>query len=205
MNKNANEPISLSLPSGTPSEAPSGLPSEKGPQGIQLTPNQTVCGDLDMRIDREGVWYHDGTPIGRKELVRLFSTVLKRDEAGEYWLITPAEAGRIEVEDAPFVAVELFCSGSGRNQVLSFRTNVGDNVAAGSDHPIHVEPGPETSGPRPYVVMDGGMEARIARSVYYELVALGREEKTGQEIKFGVWSKGDFFPLGPPLDSSDEE
>ncbi|NQU60796.1 MAG: DUF1285 domain-containing protein [Rhodospirillales bacterium] len=197
MNKNTDQPISLSLPTGGPPGTPGETP-HPGPQGIQLKASQTVCGDLDMRIDKAGVWYHEGTPIGRKELVRLFSTVLKRDEAGDYWLITPAEAGRIAVEDAPFIAVELSCSGDGIDQVLSFRTNVDDNVTVDVDHPIRVDTGTSgpTSGPRPYVVMDGGLEARIARPVYYELVALGHEEKTDHGKKFGVRSSGVFFPLG---------
>ena len=100
MGKNAHEPNSLSSLPGNPAAAPADGQA-RGPKGFRLKPGQVLCGDLDMRIDRNGVWYHHGSPIGRKELVRLFSTVLRRDEAGDYWLITPAEVGRIEVEDAP--------------------------------------------------------------------------------------------------------
>lgn len=149
-----------------------------------------------MRIDRDGTWYYHGSPIGRKELVRLFSSVLRRDEAGEYWLVTPAEIGRVEVEDAPFLAVELTVAGEGRNRVLSLRTNVGQIVAVDADHPIRVDVDPRTGEPRPYVVMDGGVEARIARPVYYELVALGTEAEAGGETVFGVESTGAFFALG---------
>jgi len=152
-----------------------------------------VCGDLEMRIGRDGVWHYNGSPIGRKELVRLFSTVLRRDEAGDYWLITPAEMGRVEVEDAPFLAVELTRSGDGEAQVLTLRTNVDALVAVDKDHPIRVDIDSQTSEPSPYLVMDGGIEARITRSVYYELVGLG--ENMGGK-KFGVLSNGAFFSLG---------
>jgi hypothetical protein len=149
-----------------------------------------------MRIDRNGVWHYQGSPIGRSELVKLFASVLRRDEAGDYWLITPAEIGRIEVEDAPFIAVELLRSGEGADQVLSLRTNVGKIVTVDAEHPIRVVTAPETGEPRPYVVMEGGVEARIARPVYYDLVGLGHEENRGGEHMFGVWSAAAFFVLG---------
>ncbi len=204
MSKNTNEPISLSSLPGSPVPGASQGASPgalQGPKGLTLKPGQTVCGDLDMRIDLNGVWYYQGSPIGRKELVRLFSTVLRRDQAGDYWLITPAEAGRIEVEDAPFMAVELTLTGDGPDQVISLRTNVDKNVTVDKDHPIRVDFDPETGDPTPYVVLGGGIEARIARAVYYELVSLGQEKKgteeKGHEDKtFGVWSSGVFFPLG---------
>ena len=199
MGKNAHEPNSLSslsgTPPGTPAEAPADGPAQ-GPKGFRLKPGQVLCGDLDMRIDRNGVWYHHGSPIGRKELVRLFSTVLRRDEAGEYWLITPAEVGRIEVEDAPFMAVELTTSGAGADQIISLRTNVDKIVTVDADHPIRCDIDPDTGEPSPTLVMDGGVEARIARAVYYELVALGAEERHDGETSFGVRSAGVFFPLG---------
>ena len=149
-----------------------------------------------MRIDRNGVWYYRGSPIGRKELVRLFSTVLRRDAAGDYWLITPAEIGRIAVDDAPFLAVELMRDGAGRDQVLSLRTNVGKIVAVGADHPIRVDSAAGTGEPAPYVVMDGGVEARLTRAVYYELVDIGHRQNLGGQSLFGVWSDGAFFALG---------
>ncbi|HEY4636009.1 MAG TPA: DUF1285 domain-containing protein [Rhodospirillales bacterium] len=155
-----------------------------------------ICGNLDMRIDRNGVWYYRGSPIGRKELVRLFSTVLRRDDAGDYWLITPAEIGRIEVEDAPFLAVELAREGDGHDQNLSLRTNVGKIVAVDADHPIRVDVVASTGEPAPYVVMDGGVEARLTRAVYYELVDIGHQQTLGGETLFGVWSNGAFFALG---------
>ncbi len=149
-----------------------------------------------MRIDRNGVWYYHGSPIDRKELVRLFSTVLRRDDAGDYWLITPAELSRIEVEYAPFTAVELITMGDGADQIITFRTNVDTFVSADDNHPIRIDIDPDTGEPSPYVVMDGRLEARLTRSVYYDLVGLGTEEKIDAEPSFGVWSGGAFFALG---------
>ena len=186
MSNNANDPRSLSSDPD---------PATEGPKGITPHPGQTLCGDLDMRIDRNGVWYYHGSPIGRKELVRLFSTVLRRDDAGDYWLITPAELGRIEVEDAPFMAVELVTTGDGANQIITFRTNVDTFVSADDDHPIRVDIDPDTGEPSPYVVMDGSLEARLTRYVYYDLVWLGTEETIDAELSFGDWSGGAFFAL----------
>jgi len=188
MSKNPGQPISLSLSAKSSGKA---LP----PKGITPRPGQVVCGELDMRIGRDGVWHYNGSPIGRKELVRLFSTVLRRDDAGDYWLITPAEMGRIEVEDAPFLAVELTRSGDDEAQVLTLRTNVDAMVTVDKDHPIRVDIDPQTSQPSPYLVMDGRVEARITRSVYYELVAIG-QENIWEEDNFGVLSSGTFFSLG---------
>ncbi len=148
-----------------------------------------------MRIDRNGTWYYHGSPIGRKELVCLFASVLRRYPDGSYWLVTPAEAGRVEVEDAPFVGVELFVSGSGRDMVLSVRTNVDEVVTIDAAHPLKMvaEDGGE---PIPYVEVRDGIAARLTRPVFYELVALGTEEKAGADPLFGIWSRGTFFPLG---------
>lgn len=154
-----------------------------------------------IRIDREGVWHYHGSPIGRIALARLFSTVLRRDEAGDYWLITPAERGRITVEDAPFVAVSVEIQGQGRDQNLVFRTNLDHVVTAGPDHPIRVQMNPATGEPRPYVLVrgageNGRLEARIARSVFYELVERGDIVQDGGQEVLGVWSGGEFFRLG---------
>ena len=158
---------------------------------------RALCGDLDMRIGRDGTWYYHGSPIGRKELVRLFASVLTRDEAGDYWLVTPAEMGRIAVEDVPFVAVELMAEGQGREQVLRFRTNVDEIATLDDEHPLTIVTDPVSGGPIPYITVDKGLEARIARAVYYELVDLGLEETVGDEYMYGVWSSGTFFPLEP--------
>ena len=159
------------------------------------------CGDLPFLIRRDGTWMYGGSPIGRKELVCLFASVLKREADGSFWLETPAERGRIEVEDAPFVAVELDWSGDGRQQALSFRTNVDQVVTAGPEHPIRIAHDILTCEPTPYIRVrngagDRGVEARINRAVYYELVALAVPEWVGCRRMLGVWSCGKFFPLG---------
>jgi uncharacterized protein len=163
------------------------------------------CGDLPFLIRRDGTWLYRGSPINRKELVCLFASVLKREADGSFYLETPAERGRIEVEDAPFVAVELDWAGDGRQQTLSFRTNVDKVVTAGPDHPIRIAHDVLTCEPTPYILVragagDHGIEARINRAVYYELVALAVPEWVGCRRMLGVWSRGKFFPLGelPP-------
>ena len=157
------------------------------------------CGDFDMRIARDGTWFYRGSPIGRKPLVKLFSTVLRRED-GEYWLVTPVERGRILVDDSPFVAVEVTATGSGRDQRLTFRTNVDDEVTADDAHPIRVDHDRESGEAVPYVTVRGGLEARILRPVYYHLVELGEfVERDGVE-ELGLWSAGRFFPLGPVAD-----
>ena len=163
------------------------------------------CGALPFLIRRDGTWLYRGSPIGRKELVCLFASVLQRDEDGTFILETPAERGSIEVEDAPFAAVELDFTGDGRRQVLSFRTNIDQVITAGPEHPIRVAHDILTCEPTPYVVVRPGrgrlsVEARINRAVYYELVALGVPELVGCRRMLGVWSSGIFFPLGelPP-------
>ncbi|HVG80911.1 MAG TPA: DUF1285 domain-containing protein [Methylomirabilota bacterium] len=155
------------------------------------------CGDLNMRIARDGTWFYHGSPIGRKPLVQLFASVLRREGNGEYWLVTPAERGRVEVEDAPFVAVELAVEGRGRDQALRFRTNLDEWAEAGPQRPIRIVPGDPKSGPRPYVLVRDGLEALIARPVFYELVALAQPKGEGAQ-EMGVWSKGAFFPLSAP-------
>lgn len=155
-------------------------------------PLDAVCGEIDIRIDRTGQWFHEGSPIGRKELVKLFATVLKKDDNGDYWLQTPVEKGRIQVEDAPFIATLMTVEGSGEDQILHFETNVGDTLIAGADNPIRVEIAPETLEPSPYVTVRANLEAKIARAVFYDLVELGVENSD----TFGVWSNGEFFPIG---------
>ncbi len=163
------------------------------------------CGDLPFLIKRDGTWLYRGSPINRKELVCLFSGVLRREADGSFWLETPAERGKIEVEDAPFVAVELHWSGDARDQVLSFRTNIDQMVTAGPEHPIRVAHDLLTCEPTPYLhVRDGAgrapVEARIGRAVYYELVALAVPGVVRGRRVLGVWSRGAFFSLGdlPP-------
>jgi len=163
------------------------------------------CGDLPFLIKRDGTWMYRGSPIRRKELVCLFASVLRREENGDFMLETPAERGRIQVEDAPFVAVELCWDGVGRDQVLSFRINTDQVVVAGPDHPIRVAHDLLTCEPTPYIRLRPGagrlpVEARIGRAVYYELVALAEPGMVMGRRMLGVWSAGSFFPLGelPP-------
>jgi hypothetical protein len=155
------------------------------------------CGDLDMRIARDGTWFYRGSPIGRLPLVKLFASVLRRETDGDYWLVTPAERGRIRVDDVPFLAVELTADGEGRAQLLTFRTNMDDFVTAGPANPLRVETAADGE-PAPYILVRDGLEARLARPVFYELVDLGVEERIGDRIEFGVWSAGMFFRLGEP-------
>ncbi len=174
----------------------------------RVRPPRVECGDLPFVIKRDGTWLYRGSPIGRKELVCLFSSVLRRDAAGAYWLETPAERGRIEVEDTPWTAVELDWSGNGRDQVLSFRTNVDQVVTAGLDHPIRVQHDCLTCEPTPYLLVrtDGQpLEARIGRAVYYELVALAVPGMVAGREVLGVWSQGRFFSLGDLPAGVDED
>jgi uncharacterized protein len=150
-----------------------------------------------MRIARDGTWFYRGSPIGRIALVKLFASVLRREPDGRYWLVTPAERGRIEVEDVPFLAVALSVQGEGHEQQLIFRTNMDDIVTAGPDAPLRVET--NASGePAPYIHVRDRLEARLVRSVFYDLVELGREEPVEETTQFGVWSRGRFFRLGDP-------
>ena len=157
----------------------------------------TDCGDLDMRITRDGSWFYRGSPIGRLPLVKLFASVLRREADGRYWLVTPAERGRIEVDDVPFLAVAVTVEGEGHDQRLIFRTNLDEFVTAGPDNPLRVETA-ASGAPAPYILVRDGLEARLARPVFYELVELGTEELIGETTQFGVWSSGVFFQLGEP-------
>jgi uncharacterized protein len=154
-------------------------------------------GELTIAIDRDGTWSYRGSPITRLPLVKLFASVLRRDADGSYWLVTPAERGRIAVEDAPFVAVELTTEGEGRDEQLIFRTNLDDIVTAGPDHPLRVEIA-ASGEPAPYVLVRGGLEARLSRAVFYELVEHADGYEIAGEMQFGVWSSGCFFRLGDP-------
>ena len=158
-------------------------------------PLPDVCGDFRMRIDRNGTWYYQGSPIGRLALVKLFSTVLRKDANGVHWLTTPVENGRIEVEDAPFIAVEMLAEGTGPAQVIRFRTNVDDVVTLDAEHGLRVSHDSASGEPRPYLHVRKGLEARIARAVYYHLVERG-ESDPADPANFGIWSAGQFFSLG---------
>ncbi|WP_127902609.1 DUF1285 domain-containing protein [Solirhodobacter olei] len=167
----------------------------RGPAPVHLW-NPPFCGDLDMRIARDGTWFYLGTPIGRKELVKLFSNIIRRD-GDDYFLVTPVEKVGIKVDDAPFVAVDFEAEGTGRGQRLRFVTNVGDEAEAGPEHPIRVVRDPETGEPSPYILVRTNLEALIDRKSFYRLVELGAHEEREGEHWFGLWSGGKFFPVIP--------
>ncbi|MEL6619436.1 MAG: DUF1285 domain-containing protein [Pseudomonadota bacterium] len=154
--------------------------------------NPPFCGDLDMRIARDGTWFYQGTPIGRPGLVKLFSSILKRED-GKYFLVTPVEKVGITVDDAPFVAIDFEAEGAGEAQVLTFVTHVDDVAKAGPDHPIRVERDAETGEPSPYILIRADLEALIDRKSFYRLVDLG----VHHDDWFGVWSGGQFFGIIP--------
>lgn len=170
------------------------IPKTKGLPPVHLW-NPDFCGDIDMRIARDGTWYYLGTPIGRKPMVRLFSTIIRRD-GDDYFLITPVEKVGIRVDDAPFVAVLLEVQGEGEQQVLRFTSNVEDQVEAGPDNPLRVVIDPVTQEPSPYVLMRSNLEALIHRNVFYQLVELAVPRVIDGEEWLGVWSKGAFYPIG---------
>ena len=161
--------------------------------------NPPFCGDLDMRIARDGTWFYMGTPIGRPELVRLFSTILRKD-GDDYFLVTPVEKVGIRVDDAPFLAVDFSVDAPGRDQVLRFETNVGDLVEAGPDAPIRVERDPDTQEPAPYVRVRANLDALIDRKSFYRLVDIGTHHEIMGHSWFGLWSHGAFFPIVPSKD-----
>lgn len=156
--------------------------------------NPDFCGDLDMEIRRDGTWFYEGTPIGRKPLVRLFSTILKLED-GKYFLVTPVEKVGIRVVDAPFVAVDI----EKTDGTITFTTNVGDKVLAGESHAIRVTRD-ATGEPSPYVHVRAGLEALIDRKSFYRLVDMGEAHTVDGTDIFGVWSAGSFFPIIPMAD-----
>jgi hypothetical protein len=201
---NEARPDGARVAGGFPAKAP--VPArmgKAGPSKARMPPLRHECGEFAMRIAKDGSWHYRGSPIGRKELVCLFASVLKREADGSFWLETPVERGRIEVEDAPFVAVEMwwrtcadpFAPTPEPRQCLTFRTNLDEMVTADADHPIRVAIDPRTREPRPYVTVRPGLEARINRAVFYELVALAEPETVDGRSVLGVWSQGVFFPI----------
>ena len=168
---------------------------KKGPPPVHLW-NPPFCGDLDMEIRRDGTWFYLGTPIGRHALVKLFSSILRKD-GEDYFLVTPVEKVGVRVVDAPFVAVDAEVSGTGAHQAITFTTNVEDVVTAGPDHPIRVERDPATGEPSPYVLIRRNLEALIDRKTFYRLVEIGQHREHEGRDWFGLWSGGQFFPVIP--------
>jgi hypothetical protein len=180
-------------------DALSALLSRAATGGRALPPvdrwNPSFCGDIDMEIRADGSWWYLGSPIGRMPLVRLFSTILRKDADGRTYLVTPVEKVGIRVVDAPFLAVEMTATGSGDDQAITFRTNVGDVVTAGPDNPIRFENEAGTGGLKPYVLVRGRLEALVSRPVMYELVNLAETiGMDGSEV-LAVRSQGAVFPI----------
>jgi uncharacterized protein len=169
--------------------------SRKGPPPVHLW-NPPFCGDIDMRIRRDGVWFYQGTPIGRPGLVKLFSSILKR-EGERYFLVTPVEKVGIVVDDAPMVAVDFTVSGEGQAQTLTFTTLTEDVATAGPDHPLRITRDPVTGEPSPYILIRANLEALIDRKSFYRLIDLGTQSLHEGQMWFGLWSGGTFFPVIP--------
>jgi hypothetical protein len=167
----------------------------KGPPPVHLW-NPPFCGDLDMRIASDGTWFYMKTPIGRPALVKLFASVLKRED-DKYFLVTPVEKCGIAVDDAPFMAVEMKVEAGAAGRVLRFRTNVDDWVACGSDHALRFDPEPDTGGLKPYLHVRRGLWAKVTRALFYDLVELGEEREVAGEEMFGVSSGNQFFTMAP--------
>lgn len=169
---------------------------KRGPAPVEKWQPE-FCGNIDMRIARDGVWYYIGSPIGRIGMVQMFASVLRRDADQNYYLVTPVEKIGIKVDDAPFVAIEMKVENSGRDQILSFRTNVDDWVILDKSHPLRVALAPQTQAPSPYILVRGRLEALINRAVFYDLVELCVDEPLNGITQFGVWSSGEFFAFMP--------
>ncbi len=182
---------------GATSDAMQSLLEAAGQAGSGLPPverwNPPYCGEMDMVIRRDGSWWHEGTRIGRERLIRLFSRILRKDDDGTTYLVTPVEKIGIQVEAAPFLAVRVDAAGEGDMQKLVFLTNMDDHVVCGPDHPLRVETDPETGEPEPFVHVRGRLEALITRAAFYDLAELAVEHDGAT----GVWSGGVFFPLSP--------
>jgi hypothetical protein len=153
--------------------------------------NPPFCGDIDMRIAQDGTWFYMNSPIGRKPLVQLFSSVLRLDPDRKYYLVTPVEKVGIRVDDAPFTAIRMAVEGEGQAQRIRFETNVDEEVTVDEAHPLRFAEEPGTGGLKPYVMVRSGLEALVSRALFYDLAAAG----TVEEDWFGVWSSGRFYPM----------
>jgi len=168
------------------------LPRGKGLPPVHLW-NPPFCGDIDMRIAQDGTWFYMNSPIGRKPLMKLFASVLRHDNDGKYYLVTPVEKCGIRVDDAPFVAVRMSIAGQGKDQVISFETNADDEVLLDDAHPLRVADEEGTGGLKPYVLVRANLEALVSRALFYDIVAAG----SVVDEWFGVWSSGRFWKMKP--------
>lgn len=157
--------------------------------------NPEFSGELDMRIARDGTWYHEGGPVTRLALAQLFSGILRLEDDGRYYLVTPVEKWAIRVDDAPFVAVRMDVSGESETQQLRFYTNLEHELVADAGHPISVTVDPHNGEPAPYVLLRDNLQALIHRNVFYQLAELAQEHEVKGQRRFGVWSGGVFFPI----------
>ncbi len=171
---------------------------KKGPPPVHLW-NPEFCGNLDMRIARDGTWFYLGTPIGRMPLVKLFSSIIRKD-GDDYFLVTPVEKVGITVDDAPFIAVDFEVTGAGQDQTITFTTQVDDVAVAGPDNPIRVVRDKTTGAPSPYVLIRANLEALIDRKSFYRLVDIAVHSTFEGEKWFGIWSGGVFFPIIPSVE-----
>lgn len=194
--------IVTSTPAAAPGPSADGLVKAasaatkgRGPAPVHLW-NPPYCGDLDIRIARDGLWYYLGTPIGRAPLVKLFSNILKR-EGERYYLVTPVEKVGITVDDAPLFVVDFEAEGAGRDQILRLFTRTEDAVTVDAGHALRITRDPATGEPSPYVHVRAGLEARIDRKTFYRLIDLGLHEMRDGARWFGLWSAGTFFPIIP--------
>ncbi len=192
-----DQPIKSELP-GDPSNPLRGL-KEVQKQGRGMPPvhlwNPPFCGDIQMRIAADGTWYYMGSPIGRKPLVKLFSSILRHDEDGKYYLVTPVEKCGIEVEDAPLFAIRMTVSGERVSKIIGFVTTTDDEVTVDEQHPLRFGREAGTGGLKPYVLVRDRLEALVHRPIFYDLVAQGVVEHSKGEEWFGVWSSGRFWPM----------
>jgi hypothetical protein len=171
--------------------------SPKGPPPVEKW-NPPFCGDIDMRIAADGTWFYMNSPIGRKPLVKLFASVMRGEPDGSYVLVTPVEKCGIRVDDAPFLAVAMVIEGKGRDQAVTFTTNVDDEVTVDPAHPLRFATEAGTGGFKPYVKVRGRLEALVARAVFYDLIAAGAVEYDERgEPWFGIWSCGTFWRMAP--------
>ena len=194
-NVNSSATTTISLEETLKAILPDGKVDGKLPPVHLWNPERSA--DINMEIRADGSWWHEGDPINRERLVKLFSRILRKDEDGSVWLVTPYEKVIVHVADAPFLAVRVERAGeAGPQQTLAFVTNLGDVTLAGPDAPLRVETDPETGEPSPYVLVRGQLEANLARPVFYELANMAEPAPDGSDM-LGVWSQGVFFPLGP--------
>lgn len=201
MDKNRNSDLGAALRGldevkAAQDKAPLDKSGKKGLPPVHLWEPE-YCGELDIRIARDGTWYYLGTPFKRERLVRLFSTVLRYDDDGKYYLVTPVEKIGITVDDVPFSIVDMDVEGEGKSQEITFTTGVGDEVTVDAEHPLRISFDAQTKEPSPYVLVRARLEGLINRAVYYKMVDIAEDFEVDGVAMFGVWSCGQFFAFAP--------